>query len=121
MTTKEKVLLIAPELSSVSDELFDLILADVSVMVNLSDCPQKQELAERYLAAHLLTIARDETAGGVPAAAGGPVTGERAGRESRTYGSVNVDDANRYDTTKYGRVFNNIVKGCVTTLGVLVV
>ena len=122
MTTKAEIILIAPELSTLSDDLFDAIIANVENLVSLPSCVAKEAMAKTYLAAHLLTMARNPSAGGI-ASSGGVVTSQRAGRVSVSYGNAmsSIANANRYDTTKYGQIFNSIVNGCSDTLALVVV
>ena len=109
-TTKEKVLLIAPELVTASDELIALILEDVAQSVSAAIFGTKQERAQRYLAAHLLTLS-----GAISSNAGkaGPVTAEKVGDVSTSYWMLNLKDTNRYDETVYGRQYMAIRKSCI--------
>ena len=121
MTTKANILLIAPELSTMSGDAFNLAISDASAIVTLPECPAKVELAQRYLAAHLLTIARPQASGGL-SPSGAALTGEKAGRESRNYGSVSGNSSGfGYGSTKYGIMFENIVQSCASTLMAFVV
>ena len=108
-TTKANVLSIAPELSSVLDDAWTLILADVAGEVSSTIYGTRQEQAQRYLAAHYLTLISSDSR----VDAQGPVSSESAGQVSKSYAQVNYKDRNRYDETKYGRVFNSIRKGVV--------
>lgn len=109
-TTRDKVLLIAPELATVNQESFDLILADVALEVTASIYKSRQEQAQRYLAAHYLTAsgASQSFAGG--AATAGPLTQKKVGEVSESYANVGIANATRYDTTSYGRTFIQIRK-----------
>jgi len=110
-TTQANVLAIAPELTNISPETWAMILADVAADVSSEVYGTKQEIAQRYLAAHYLTLAMP---GSVRNAQGsGPVTSESVGQVSVSYGSVNYRDRNRYDETSYGRMFNQIRRSCV--------
>ena len=121
MTTKANILLIAPELSAMSDNAFSLAIADAVAIVTLPSCPAKVEMAQRYLAAHLLTIARPEASGGL-SPSGAALTSEKAGRESRGYGSaVQNSGSFGYGSTKYGIMFETIVNSCSGTLTAFVV
>ena len=120
MTTKADILLIAPELSDMTTDQFNLAIADSSVLVSMASCSSKTNIAQRYLAAHLLTIARPDSGGLSPS--GASVTGEKAGRESRTYGTASSSiDAGDYSLTKYGIMYMSVIKSCVDTLTVMVV
>ena len=109
-TTKEKVILIAPELSSVVDELFTLILADVALEVSSASYGAKQEVAQRYLAAHYLTLSVGSAEG---SASAGSIKKEKVGEVEIEYSDSLKDilssiKASRFDETKYGRTFVSI-------------
>ncbi|HQM83881.1 MAG TPA: DUF4054 domain-containing protein [bacterium] len=55
-TTQANILLIAPELSTISAGLWTLVLADVAEEITENDYPEsKVEILQRYLGAHYLT------------------------------------------------------------------
>jgi hypothetical protein len=110
-TTMNNVLDIAPELANVDLATWNLILSDVARDVSSSVYGTRQEQAQRYLAAHYLTIIRSDPLYRPNAA--GPVGSESAGQASANYAAIPYKDRNRYDETKYGRVFNSIRKGIV--------
>ena len=121
MTTKTLILSIAPDLSAMTDDQFAQAIVDAAVLVTLPGCPSKIELAQRYLAAHLLEIARPQDSGGSNSS-GSALTGEKAGRESRNYGSApKTASATDYSSTKYGVMYMSIVKSCASTLTAIVV
>lgn len=109
-TTSANVLAIAPELSGLPQDTIDLILLDVADQVTEAVFGTKQEKAQRYLAAHLLTLIKQASEGGGKA---GPVVTEKTGDVSVTYANPAVTSQNRYDLTAYGQEYNNIRKGCV--------
>lgn len=109
-TTKEKVILIAPELLSVTDELFNLILADVALEVSSASFGAKQEQAQRYLAAHYLTIS---TGSASSSSSAGSIKKEKVGEVEIEYSDSLKDilssiKASRFDETKYGRQFESV-------------
>lgn len=111
-TTKGNILKIAPELSAITDDdVWTLVLADVADEVEYTVFGTKQEKAQRYLAAHYLTLLMPDNSRN-PATAG-PITSETAGKVSRSYGLAQVKGQNRYDETSYGRVFNLMRRGIV--------
>ena len=122
MTSKATILLIAPELSTVSDDIFTQMIAYADNLVSLPACTYKEDMAKTYLASHLLTLAVSPTAGGV-SPSGGAVKKERAGRSEIEYSDFvrSIPDANRYDSTKYGRLYNAVIRSCTDSLGVMVV
>lgn len=124
-TTKILVFMIAPELEAAYSGLDDIvtqILTDVAQAVSYSVYGIEQERAQRYLAAHYLTLSnptllnRDEEANAV-----GPMTAHKVGDISKNYGGIlsAIKDVNRYDETKYGRAFNQIRKQCVVPFKVV--
>lgn len=101
-TTQAAILSIAPELSTVSQATWDTVLADVAGQVGVN-WGSKQEIGQRYLAAHRLTlIARSEKGAGV--------TSERTGDVSTSYAAPGADD---YCETVYGREFERIRRGAI--------
>ncbi len=115
-TTKDNILAIAPGLSSLADASFDLVLADVADQVKSSVFGKKTEIAQRYLAAHLLTEIQQHSQGGGKS---GPITSEKTGDIAVSYAQINIKDANRYDTTFYGREFNRFCKRCIVAFKVI--
>ena len=101
-TTKDNVLAIAPELASIAQATWDLVLADVVLSVG-ANWGQKQELGQRYLAAHRLTLIQKKDKGG-------QVTSERTGDVSTSYG---VEAKNNLSETVYGRQFERIRQGTI--------
>jgi len=110
-TTKTNVLIIAPELTTVSDDAWTLVLSDVAAQVSSAVYGTDQERAQRYLAAHYLTLVALSSS--IGSQASGPVVSESVGQVSKTYAQGSYADKNRYDETSYGRMFNQIRKGCV--------
>ena len=120
-TTKANVKLIAPELASVADDLFDLVLADVALEVSSAGFGAKQEVAQRYLAAHYLTISvgTAETS-----ASAGSVKKEKVGEVEIEYSDSLKDiltsiKASRFDETKYGRQFESVKRTAILPLSVV--
>ena len=112
-TTSENVKLIAPELSDFicgNKSLVDLILEDVAGQITSAKYGSKEERAQRYLAAHFLSLAKQagEGVGG-----SGPVEMEKVGDVQVKYAANNFADASRYDETPYGRTYKVIKSGCI--------
>jgi len=106
-TTQANILLIAPELSAISDaNIWALILADVTADVISTTFGTKQEIAQRYLAAHRLTLSLPSNLRNPNVA--GPLSAESTGKVSRSYGKGSYVGADRNDETSYGRMFNQI-------------
>jgi hypothetical protein len=102
-TSQVQVLAIAPELASVAVEAWTAVLSDVALQVNEKVYGRKQELAQRYLAAHRLTLIARSDKGGV-------VTSERTGDVATSYAAAGGGD---YSETVYGREFERIQRGTV--------
>jgi len=104
-TTQANVLSIAPELSTISQDLWDLVLTDVNNIVDSSIFGIFTEVAARYLAAHQLTLLQPGTPG---SNASGPVIEEKVGDVTYKYMNttvkVNMSESD-YSRTKYGRTF----------------
>lgn len=104
-TTQANVLLIAPELSTVSQDLWDLILADVGNIVSSTIFGAYEEVAARYLVAHKLTLLQP---GSIGSGASGPLKREKVGDVEYEYAdssnSMSRSDMD-YTRTKYGMTF----------------
>jgi hypothetical protein len=101
-TTIDNVLAIAPELEKISQEAWDMILADVALLVG-TNWGRKQEVAQRYLAAHKLTlISREDKGAGI--------TSERTGDVATTYATPGQED---YSETVYGREYQRLRRGAI--------
>lgn len=99
MTTKADIILIAPELSGLSDSTFSLAIADAELYINSSLYGSLADLAKRYFAAHCLAV---WTAS--PANASGAVASEKAGRVEVRY-QVNANMSREFlGMTKYGQM-----------------
>lgn len=99
-TTKANVLLIAPELSTVSTDVWNLTLADVAIEISTSFINGSyQERAQRYLVAHLLTIHNRNASAPAGAAS------ESIARASVTYAHGGLLDVDFLRSTKYGVEF----------------
>jgi hypothetical protein len=101
-TTQAQVLAIAAELADVAAEAWAVVLADVALQVTEKVYGNKQELAQRYLAAHRLTLIKNSEKGSA-------VTSERTGDVSTTYAAPGSDSSE----TVYGREFERIKRGTV--------
>lgn len=111
LTTKDNVLIIAPELSTVDNTLWDLLLSDVSNHISSSVFGSKTEEAARYWVAHRLTLLNDKSTSNVS----GPITKHRVGDVMKEYvrlQSVNSSESD-YLRTAYGSTFLSIRKSCV--------
>jgi hypothetical protein len=112
-TTAKNIELIAPELETFicqNGDLVALILEDVAGQISSATYGSKQERAQRYLAAHLLSLAYTASQG---AGGSGPVVSEKVGDVEVKYGANNFTDKSRYDETPYGRTYMTIRRGCI--------
>ncbi len=101
-TTQSAVLAIAPELAAVSQEAWDTALSDAALQVG-PNWGKKQEMAQRYLVAHKLTLI-------VRADKGGEITSERTGDVATTYAAA---ESGNYSETVYGREYDRIRHGTI--------
>ena len=103
LTTKANVLIIAPKLSTASDDLWNLILADVEINISASIFGNKAEWAARNWVAHHMTLLTDESLANVS----GPITKDRVGDVMREYAKIRKIDKSEadYSRTGYGRTF----------------
>lgn len=102
-TTKAKVLLIASELNEIQPETWELILSDVTSQISSTIYRTSQERAQRYLAAHLLTLINNSNKD-----ISGPIISEKIGQHLKKY--ANSKKRHDYDSTIYGREFHKIMK-----------
>ena len=112
-TTQANVLIIAPEFSSVDAGTWTLILADVATEVSNAVYGTRQEQAQRYLAAHYLTLINSSGK-----QCSGPVVAESVGQVSKVYAQSLVSKSD-YSSTVYGQTFLGIRKGCVVGFTVI--
>ena len=102
MTSKADIILIAPELSDVSDATFDLAIADSEIIIG--NHGSRTDIIKRYYSAHCLAV---WTASSV--SAGGAVSSEKAGRVAVSY-SVPSMDKGFLAVTKYGQMVMELMK-----------
>lgn len=112
-TSKDLVLVIAPELTDIPPLVWDTILNDVANEVSASVFGTKQERAQRYLAAHLLTLSNPDP--NRNPLASGPITSEKTGPLAVTYGRSSwiVKGDSNLDLTSYGKQFKAIRDSCI--------
>jgi len=106
LTTKEKVIAIAPELSTQSDATFVIYIAEAGTSISPSYFGNKAEWAATNWVAHYMTVNSASGSGTIS----GPITEERVGDISRKYvklQKISREDAD-YGRTKYGRTFLTI-------------
>ena len=98
------------EESSVLDDVWTLILADVALSISTDIVPAAyQELIQRYLVAHKVT---EVSAANGSGSTGGPVKRERVGDVEREYGMVSdlTSLEAALGSTKYGLEFMRLYK-----------
>ena len=113
-TTADKISVIAPELKDFIDGnacIVALILADVSDEVKQGIFGAKQERAQRYLAAHYLTLSNPATSSG----SSGAVKKEKVGDVEKEYTDASKMKGSQvgYSETSYGRTYLQIRSGCL--------
>ena len=110
-TTRAKILAIAPELSALTydkndaDNVWNIILVDVIAQITSDVWGNYQEQAQRYLAAHLLTLARPS--GARQPLASSPISAIKTGDESISFASKG-SKIDQYDLTIYGQKYKEI-------------
>jgi len=114
-TTQSKVIIIAPELTSLDSDLWELVLSDVALLVTSGVYGTSQEIAQRYLCAHMLTVLKNINGGDGSideSSFAGATTKEKIDDIEKDYSNLVSDlkNGNRYDTTMYGVQFNIIRK-----------
>lgn len=122
-TTKAKVLLIAPELANLTDpgdEKWTQILADVATDISSSMYGSYQERAQRYLAAHYLTMIYRVQQGDAPNAAGGLIM-DKNGDVIKQYASNSKIGAKTspFELTTYGKQYLAFRNKCVVGFHVI--
>ena len=125
---RDLVRCLAPEFDATDDAIVDKFICFAQFRVpsgkfrtaiNCSGYSQF-DMAIGYVAAHLLTKAAPPGSGSstIP---GGEVTQEKVGDLTRTYsstaagGSSTTSGAGAYNSTRYGREFNTMMRGLVIT------
>lgn len=118
LTTKDNVLAIAPELSTLSDDLWNLYLGDVGNFISASEFGTKTEIAARYWVAHYLKLLQDTSLGTVS----GPITKERVGDVMREYARITKVTKSEQDfsRTSYGMTFLGIRRTTIVAMTVIV-
>jgi hypothetical protein len=112
-TTAKNIELIAPELAVFmcqNGDLVTLILEDVAGQISSAKYGSKEERAQRYLAAHFLSLAHLSNLG---QGGSGPVESEKVGDVEIKYSKADFADKSRYDETPYGRTYMTIKRGCI--------
>lgn len=117
ITTKDKIIAIAPELASESDSTFDFYINEAETSLSYSAFGNKTEWAASNWVAHYMTIQSSGDGAGVS----GPITEERVGDVSRKYvrlQKISKEEAD-YSRTKYGRTFMTIRSSRIVGFGVI--
>jgi hypothetical protein len=118
-TTAANVKAIAPELAAFIDTntggVVDLILGDVAGQITSSVYGAKQERAQRYLAAHFLSLSYQSSLG---TGGGGSLKREKVGDMENEYQKADFSDMSRYDETSYGRTYMTIKNSCIAGFAV---
>lgn len=118
LTTKANVLIIAPHLSTASDDLWTMVLDDVEISLSASVFGLKTEMAARNWVAHNMTLLADTNT----TAPSGPVVKEKVGDVETEFArpsKMNQTDT-EYSRTKYGVTFLSIRRSAVVNFSVVV-
>lgn len=118
LTTKDNVLIIAPSLATLSDDLWNFVLANAGRAISISVFGTRTEEAARYWVAHKLTLLSESSSSAAP----GPVIREQVGDTMKEYAKpqfVTGSDAD-YARTKYGLEFLAIRKSLLAAFGVVI-
>ena len=110
--TKDDVLLIAPELSGVSDATWTALIDDAYLQLNADVWGARLSLAAKYLVAHLATLSSRR---------GSPlVSSQTVGPVSVSYAvGTPTDGSSEYDSTPYGREFRRLMRAVAPRMAVL--
>lgn len=116
-TTKAQILLIAPELNNLtdpSDLIWNQILEDVAGDVGSTAFGTLQEKAQRYKAAHHLSLILETQTGGSSSGTGS-LTMDKNGDVLKQYSSpIKANKAmSPYERTTYGKEYLSIRNRCV--------
>lgn len=111
-----------PDLPGVSSTTYvDAKLDEARLQVKESVWGDRWDLGVSYLAAHLILLqksAQGSSISGSRTVVSGPVTSERVGDLSRSYGtggsSSSTSASQSYDSTSYGREFKRLLGSIVT-------
>lgn len=101
-TTKANILIIAPELSTVSDDAFNLIIADAVREFTEDEYGDNEEVVQRWWCAHMLTVSNNAPGSGIGA---GPVKRERVDDVEIEYDNNTSGVDIGYNSTRYGIEF----------------
>lgn len=112
--TKDDVLLLAPELSSVTDDnRWDAVINDAYLQLNPDVFEEKTDLAAKLLVAHMLTISRWAETGR------GQIEDESVGQVRRRYAvSKGGEGAGQFGSTPYGLEFRRLQRQLGYRVGV---
>lgn len=116
--TWAQVLLVAPELSSITDTSAQALFLDIaSRQVDPDVCGEFTDDMHRYMTAHLATLGAGGSAGG----AAGPVTSETLGPMSRSYGTLSgASTEDSLGLTRYGLEYKRLANLLAPSIGVVV-
>lgn len=109
-TTIQNIKDFAPELDAyitANTTKANMVLSDVIKRVSSASFGEDTELAQRYLACHMLTLAKNSSTGGTPS---GAITKEKVGDIEVTYASGSSPMSSSFDSTQYGQMFEQLRK-----------
>lgn len=98
---------LAPEFAGVDSGRVDRLVAIMTLQVPASVWGARQDLGIAYLVCHTLKIGANQGSG--------PITQEKIGDLSRSYGQVNGGKGDPYELTSYGQEFKRLRSQLVST------
>lgn len=120
-TTIQLIKDFAPELNAyitANTNKANMVLADVIKRTPEASFGDDTELAQRYLACHYLTLAKNSSTGTMPA---GQVIKEKVGDIEVGYASpqATISQGGSYQSTQYGVMYDQLVKENVVAFAVI--
>ena len=103
------VIQVAPELSAEDPARIDFFIEQASYYINRKFWLEKSNYAHALFTAHLMLVAGVTTGSGGSSGAG-LVSSEKVGDLQINYASPNNLSANSYSTTKYGNLFEQLLR-----------
>lgn len=106
--TRDDIVAIAPEFAGLSQNVFTVAIADSALLINAPKWGTRADMAQKYLAAHMIGMSHPDEASPV-------VSQESAGGVSRMY-AVGFDaDPRSYSLTRHGRFYLDLLRSFRTT------
>lgn len=101
-----------PEFAAYDPALIQIAIDDAALFVNSKVWGPKYNTGWKYFTAHLLKSSPTSTGAG---GAVGPVTAERVGDLSTSYGQLSISSQD-HSSTSYGRIFDQLMRTLLKTM-----